>query len=258
MLKLPFSPAPALVIVSLLGLGCPTKDLPDEASDGAVADAGDAESRPKLPPPTRKVLGAACSGTGDCESGFCVDGVCCESACDASCLACNQSAASGSCRPLVGEDDLSPASSCTGSRTCAADTSGAVACRLKDGEACLVPADCASGSCRTYYVDQDADGYGADSTDTIVRCDATPRPPQGFAAAGGDCCDVDPGANPGLPATSYFTTKDRCGNYDWNCSGGEERQSTTTCPTATSLGCGQACTIVFKQTASVLFVQACH
>lgn len=131
-------------------------------------------------------------------------------------------------------------------------------CRLKDGEACTQAGDCASGYCRTYYRDQDSDGYGLKSPDGIVRCDATPRPPQGFAATAGDCCDVDKGAHPGVVA--YFTARDACGSFDWNCSGAEEKQPNGTCPTASgpTLACGQACTIVLKGTASVLFVQACH
>jgi hypothetical protein len=166
----------------------------------------------------------------------------------------------GSCTGLNNLEDPSATPACSGSRICATDSSGAAACRLKDGEACTLPADCATGSCRTYYRDDDGDGYGADSPDTIVRCDAMPRPPQGFTATGGDCCDLDAGANPGLPTSSYFTTKDLCGSYDWNCLNGEQKQSSPSCPTPSgaALSCGQACSIGFKGTSSVLFVQACH
>jgi hypothetical protein len=154
-------------------------------------------------------------------------------------------------------EDPAPTPSCSGSRICVTDQWGVTACLLKDGEACTLSSDCATGYCRTYYLDEDHDGYGVESSDAIIRCDATPRVPEGYAATGGDCCDLDPAANPG--AIGYFTTKDRCSSYDWNCSGAEERQSTTSCPTTgAELACGQACTIALKGTTSVLFVQACH
>lgn len=243
-------------ILFVLGLACPTKEAADDAADAAV-DTDASEGRPKLPPPQHNPLGAACSAAGDCASGFCVDGVCCDGACDAECFTCNASGAPGRCTALNGLEDPSAVPACTGARICATDSSGVTACRLKDGEACTQAGDCASGYCRTYYRDQDADGYGVESPDGIVRCDATPQPPQGFAAMAGDCCDVDSGAHPGTAA--YFTTKDACGSFDWNCSGADERQSSGSCPTTSgALACGQACSVVLKGTASVLFVQACH
>jgi hypothetical protein len=133
------------------------------------------------------------------------------------------------------------------------------------GQACAAPGDCASGSCvrgfccRSYYRDQDGDGYGAESPQTIERCEATPAPPEGFTARRGDCCDTDPRANPGVAAATYFEARNGCGSFDWNCRNGEEKQWTGICPTTrASLGCGQPCIIVFKNVSSTLFVQACH
>jgi hypothetical protein len=247
------------VILSVLGLACPTKEAPDDpvtVDGGGENDARDVA--PKLPPPQHRDLGAACSATGDCASGLCVDGVCCDAACDAECFACNVSGAAGRCTALDGAEDLLAVPPCAGTRVCARDSSGVTACRLKDGEACLQSSDCASDSCRSYYRDQDGDGYGVDAADTIRRCDAAPLPPQGFSTMAGDCCDADPGAKPSV--ASYFTTRDACGTFDWNCSGVEERQSSGSCPTTSgaALSCGQACTVVFKGTASVLFVQGCR
>ena len=248
----------------VLGLACITKEVPDDASgvdagvDAMTVDAPvESDGRPKLPPPTHKELGAACSGAGDCASGFCVDGVCCDAACEAACLACDLSGTSGRCTALNGVEDLSTTTPCAGTRVCAKDSSGATACRLKDGDACVAPSDCASGFCRAYYRDQDKDGYGADGADTVHRCDATAQPPTGFTAAAGDCCDGDPVVHPGVSA--YFTLRDACGGFDWNCSGADERSTTGTCPTSTGvLACGQACSIVLKGTVSTVFVQACH
>ena len=251
----------------VLGLACMTREVPDDASgvDAGVGSSAqdaavDTDARPtatKLPPPIRKELGAACSGAGDCASGFCVDGLCCDSACDAACMACDLSASPGRCAALDGVADLSAVPPCTGTRICAKDVSGASACRLTDGEACVQSGDCASGWCRAYYRDQDVDGYGADGAETLHRCDATARPPQGFSAAAGDCCDTDSAAHPGVSA--YFTTRDACGGFDWNCSGADERAASGTCPTASGLlACGQACSIGFKGTVSTVFVQACH
>jgi hypothetical protein len=133
------------------------------------------------------------------------------------------------------------------------------------GEACAVPGDCMSGlcmhgvCCRSYYRDQDGDGYGAESPQTIELCEATPAAPDGFTARGGDCCDTDPVANPGLAAATYFEARDGCGSFDWDCRNGEEKQATGICPsTGASLRCGQPCILVFKGVASTLFVQACH
>jgi hypothetical protein len=243
-------------ILFLFGLACPTKEAPDDAAD-AVVDADASEGRPKLPPPQHNPLGAACSAAGDCASGLCVDGVCCDAPCDAACFACNIAGATGRCTALDGAEDLSAVPPCAGTGVCAMDSSGVTACRFKDGEACLQAGDCASGACRSYYRDQDGDEYGVDSADTIRRCAAVPQPPQGFSATAGDCCDTDAGAHPGVVA--YFTTRDACGSFDWSCSGAEERQSSASCPTTSgALACGQACTIVFKGTGSILFVQACH
>jgi hypothetical protein len=255
-----FWPFVSLLLVVLAG--CLTKEVPDDASgvDAGAADADTMDARgkaPKLPPPTRKDLGQSCAGAAECASGFCVDGVCCDAACGAECFACNVSGSAGRCTALDGVEDSSTTSSCAGTSVCAKDSSGATACRSKDGEACTHASDCASGYCRTYYRDADSDGYGASSADDIVRCDATTWPPQGFSTNAGDCCDTDPGANPGT--SSYFTTRDRCGSFDWNCSGADDKQSSVSCPTSgASLGCGQACSISFKGSTSVLFTQACR
>jgi Stigma-specific protein, Stig1 len=88
-------------------------------------------------------------------------------------------------------------------------------CYLNDGQACTTGNQCLSGVCSTFYLDADGDGYGISTS--IARCGTTP--PSGYAVNSGDCCDSDGSAHPGQ--TSYFTTADGCGSYDYNCDGNE-------------------------------------
>jgi hypothetical protein len=232
-----------------------------DAADGpdAPGDAPDRDRAPKLPPPMRLPLGAACVAAGDCDSGFCVDGLCCASACDSTCYACNQAGLLGTCAALDGVEDVSASTPCAGNRVCAMEPSGSSSCKLREGEACLSSAECAGGACRAYYTDGDRDGYGAaGSPPAFSQCDVNPNAPPGFSVTANDCCDSDPAANPS--AGSFSTTRDRCASYDWNCSGVEERQSTQGCPSAGGqpVGCGQACSVAFKGSVSTLYVQACR
>jgi hypothetical protein len=58
--------------------------------------------------------------------------------------------------------------------------------KSRDGERCSLPSDCASGTCTPFYVDLDADGYGAGQA--LGFCGTTA--PVGYAAQSGDCCDT--------------------------------------------------------------------
>ncbi|MCC6877403.1 MAG: putative metal-binding motif-containing protein [Sandaracinaceae bacterium] len=72
----------------------------------------------------------------------------------------------------------------------------------------------------TCYVDSDDDGYRLTTTLTSADSDCLDS---GEAVAGdatGDCCDSDANARPGT--TSYRTTRNACGSFDYNCSGAEE------------------------------------
>jgi hypothetical protein len=90
-------------------------------------------------------------------------------------------------------------------------------CKLPNGSACTAPAQCSSGACTTFFKDMDGDGKGGAE---VKVCGSTP--PDGTITLGGDCCDTDPKAFPGQPL--YFATPSNCGNYDYNCSGGAERE----------------------------------
>ena len=97
-------------------------------------------------------------------------------------------------------------------------------------------------SCTNGYVDGDGDGYGSGSygcysSGTIV-------------ASGGDCYDVSGGSgatNTRPGQTSYFTTPNGLGSYDYNCVSGQETNVTAlglwsdypgsiTCKTGSDLG----------------------
>ena len=229
------------------------------AAPNALGDGPDRERALKLPPPTHQPLGAACVAATDCDSGFCVDETCCASACDTTCYACNQAGVLGTCAALDGVEDISAPTPCAGNRVCATEAPGTSSCKLREGEACLSSAECAGGACRSYYTDEDHDGFGASSGPAAFsRCDVNPNAPPGFSASANDCCDSDPAASPS--AVSFSTTRDRCASYDWNCNGLEERQSAQGCPSAGGqpVGCGQACSVAFKGSVSTLYVQACR
>jgi hypothetical protein len=77
--------------------------------------------------------------------------------------------------------------------------------------------------CSTFYPDADADTYGTtDSSLAIQRCG--PAPPSGYVATTGDCCDSDKYTHPGQ--SKFFTEKNKCGRYDYNCDGADELQFT--------------------------------
>jgi hypothetical protein len=105
-----------------------------------------------------------------------------------------------------------------------------------------------------FFGDHDGDGHGVnDNSDVIAQCSATPPP--GFVASSDDCCDSDANAHPGLPvpqlAADYpgLTTDalgniiqvaDKCGSFDWDCSGDEVPRYTNLCTTP-DFACDTAC-----------------
>lgn len=263
------NPLVPFVLAALFGLApaCMTRGLasddpasPDAASpDASPADGFSPDRAPKLPPPSHgQPVGATCAAHADCASGACADGVCCAASCDAPCFSCNQAGALGTCAPVDGAEDLAASAVCAGASVCVVDSSGVPGCKLRDGQTCAESAECAGGACRRYYPDGDGDGYGATgAAAAFSRCEASPNPPAGFSATGGDCCDGDPGAHPSMVA--FSAARNRCGSYDWNCSGAEERQGAQTCPNTTApLACGQACSVVLKGSVGTLYVQACR
>jgi hypothetical protein len=208
--------------------------------------------------------GQRCASGTECISGSCADGVCCASACGEQCYSCALAGLEGTCSPLAGAPDPVASAPCTGTSICVATSSGAPACRGRDGLSCSADGDCASGHCRTYYLDGDGDGYGS-KAHALYRCDATVNPPAGYVANATDCCDFDKAANPGVPKTSYFTTPDACGDFDYDCDGLIEKEAEKgTCygvAAGATPDCGKDCDNYpnrFFSTTSVLYTQACR
>ncbi len=96
------------------------------------------------------------------------------------------------------------------------------------GLTCSNNEDCCSGYC---YRDADGDGYApASGTKT---CKANPP------LTGTDCCDSDSRAKPG--ATTYYTSANNCGSWDYNCDGATTKNSSY-CGSQTSISGGTPCT----------------
>jgi len=71
----------------------------------------------------------------------------------------------------------------------------------------------------------DSGGDARDATgDAPIVCDVDmdTYKAEGATCGGNDCCDTDNQAHPGQ--TSYFTAPDKCGSFDYNCSGSNEPQ----------------------------------
>lgn len=103
------------------------------------------------------LLGASCTGSWECASGFCVEGVCCTSACNAACASCVLPGRLGTCSPVpAGSPD--PNSVCVdeGAPSCGHDGTcdGQGRCALyAAGVSCAAGSSCAgtiwsgSGTC---------------------------------------------------------------------------------------------------------------
>ncbi len=156
--------------------------------------------------------------------GYCADGVCCDIACTGACVSCNLGGLAGLCSPVK---DAPDPGTCDGSQICGPERT----CGQPEHEACATDASCAYGACRTYFLDNDGDGYG---TAPISRCDREPAPPPGYALRGGDCCDTDANVYPG--ELTFYWTPSACGTFDYNCDGTKEPENHD-CQN----GCGVAC-----------------
>jgi hypothetical protein len=77
-----------------------------------------------------------------------------------------------------------------------------------------------ANGCKTYFRDDDKDGFGVKGD---TRCLCTGVAPY-TSLLGTDCCDADQRAHPGQSA--WFTTRDNCNLWDYNCDGGDTREVT--------------------------------
>lgn len=115
-------------------------------------------------------VGAVCTGSASCRSGFCVEGVCCSTACAGGCQTCVAPGAVGTCvarapRALPRQaGDCSPdaPASCGLDGTC----DGAGACRFYLGNTC-VPGVCANGAVTGAYA---CDGQGLCRPGPTIIC----------------------------------------------------------------------------------------
>ncbi len=114
--------------------------------------------------------GSMCASAADCVTVNCVDGVCCNTACDGLCVSCNQAQSPGTCLPITGGPDPSPATPCGGVNICAVGGDGQPACKLKSGRTCSANADCASGTCQSIFVPPDPNDP-FDSGYTYTACE---------------------------------------------------------------------------------------
>jgi hypothetical protein len=153
----------------------------------------------------------SCNGQGQCIARQAANGAACEDG-----LFCTQgdTCQNGGC---VG-----------GGRNCGnqACDENANRCGADNGQPCSVNSDCLSGTCRTWFRDNDGDQYGSTTTRTCGN-----SPPGGFVERGGDCCDVG-GGNAAVAAQVHpdqqrFFPQGQvvCPNVaalDYNCSGAVE------------------------------------
>ncbi len=89
-------------------------------------------------------------------------------------------------------------------------------------------------ACTDFYLDEDGDGYHAGLSSKKCLCAPSGRYTVRDASRV-DCCDKDAGANPSQ--TGWFTTRNACGSFDWNCSNVEDKRDSR----SATRGCGTAC-----------------
>jgi hypothetical protein len=251
----------ALTIITALPLcslaGCPQKHkAADPLHDAGVEDAATKDATSIAITVPRNPLGTTCATNKDCTSGYCTDGVCCDSACGQQCFSCNSTGNVGNCAPQTQGQDETATVPCTGTNICVLDPATSLpACKLADLQTCSANTDCASAACLTFFLDADGDGYGT-PTQARVCTEQGAAPPPGYALLTGDCCDIDSGANPGVPADTYFEFSDACGSFDWNCNGIVDQQQQ--CPGDPTLACGATCIVNLGLGPFTIFTQACH
>ena len=156
------------------------------SADGPGADRADG------PQP----VGALCTATQDCESGFCADGICCATACGESCRSCAVPGQMGQCLPVpAGSVDprgvcvASAAASCGQDGTC----DGAGGCAFHAVGAVCQAATCAGPTTRR--LPATCDGRGTCGMPVEQSCAP-------YTCADGTCkdrCDSDADCVPGTP-----------------------------------------------------------
>jgi hypothetical protein len=93
--------------------------------------------------------------------------------------------------------------------------------------------------CTDFFLDADSDGFGASAASKMCLCkaDTVNHYTAVSRSAGFDCCDRAANTYPGS-TTSYQTSANACGSFDYNCNGLEDKLLNT----SSSGGCGKCCT----------------
>jgi len=117
--------------------------------------------------------GLPCHDAGQCQSGFCVDGVCCNAPCSEQCMACDTTAALGTCSPVTGGNPHGARPACGGGGTsCGGQCTGASAsCSFPAAETVCRSASCANGAMNAMQTAAaSCDGQGACGAAVTSSC----------------------------------------------------------------------------------------
>jgi hypothetical protein len=177
----------------------PPKNPVDGPPDARLVDAPGAVT-PDAPPALGD-NGRACTGAGECRSGFCAEGVCCDTACLGACQTCGRAGRIGTCSIAAagtrdGRCPTEQPGSCGYDGTCAASgacqryqpgtSCGQAVCAgnvLDGASTCDGSGTCAAGtprSCAPYICDPEAR-----ACKTVCTANADCVPPR--TCAGGQC-----------------------------------------------------------------------
>jgi hypothetical protein len=163
------------------GAGAPAGGNAGSQMDGGSDASGDVAPESTPTGPDLKMMGALCTKSTECASGFCADGVCCSTVCDQSCMACSTDktgSATGTCAPV--KAGMPHANDCVAAdpTTCGHDgkCDGAGACRnFASGTPCASES-CADGaSVSNYSSARTCDGHGVCTAPTTSTCGAVYR-----------------------------------------------------------------------------------
>ena len=197
-----------------------------------------------------------CGGDGSCapKQTSCGQYICGATACLSSCTSDTQCAASawcksGKCVPKIADGGACGGNNQCTNKYCVDGTCCHTSCALPNtcgtGTCLCNGATCGAGHvCKTWYIDQDQDGYGVQSANDTAGCDNVPPTDANknkYVLNHDDCDDTDANAHPGQ--TKWFTMKSKGGTWDYNCDQSTQFQHSTAIGTfgATCQSCGGPC-----------------